>query len=111
MDDVISVLVDNNIDIAFISETWLSSMTNLTTSLLKKYGFNISHNFREKRGGGVAIIWNNKLDKQVRNGAVSRSFSTFQYQNIIFQGKFKMNLICILLGWYFINAVLHYNRQ
>ena len=95
MDDVISVLVDNNIDIAFISETWLSSMTNLTTSILKKYGFNISHNFREKRGGGVAIIWNNKLDKQVRNGAVSRSFSTFQYQNIIFQGKFKMNLICI----------------
>jgi hypothetical protein len=95
VDDVISVLVDNNVDIAFISETWLSSLTNLTTSILKKSGFNITHNFREKRGGGVGIIWNNKLDKQVRNGSVSRSFATFQYQNIIFQGKFKMNLMCI----------------
>lgn len=92
---MISILSDNCIDLACISETWFSSESNTTTSIIRNLGYNIVHNFREKVGGGVCVIWNSKLNKQVRNGPVIKSFDTFQYQNIIFQGKFKINLMCL----------------
>lgn len=83
------------IDFACVSETWFTSMSNSTTSILNKSGYNISHCFREKRGGGVAILWKHSIGKQVRKGSVNRNFETFQYQYITFQGKFKINLMCI----------------
>ena len=95
MDEVISILLDNNIGIACISETWLSSQSNSITSIIRNSGFDILHNYREKRGAGVAIIWNTNLNKQIRNSSVNKSFLTFQYQNITLIGKFKINLICI----------------
>lgn len=95
VDLVLSILFDNNIGIACIAETWFSGQSNTTTSIIKNSGYNISHNFRGKRGGGVAIIWKKELDKQVRNIAAIKSFDSFQYQNIIFNGKFKLNLICL----------------
>ena len=95
VDDVISVLSDNKVDIACFSETWLASLSNTTTSIFKNADYNISHSFREKRGGGVAILWKNSLTKQVRNSSIIRSFDSFEYQNIIFQGKFKINVMSI----------------
>ena len=67
VDRVLSILFDNNIGIACIAETWFSGQSNTTTSIIKNSGYNISHNFRGKRGGGVAIIWKKELAKQVRN--------------------------------------------
>lgn len=95
VDDVISILSDNDIGFACISETWFSSQSNLTTSILKNSGYNIAHYFREKRGGGVGIIWNNTLNSKVRSSSTNRSFDTFHYQCIIFHGKFKINLMCV----------------
>ena len=43
-----SILLDNNIDIAFISETWLSSETNSVTAHIKSYGFDLIHVFRDR---------------------------------------------------------------
>ena len=55
--DFIAVLQDSDIDIAAITETWLTAHKNTITSELKVAGYNIMHAFREnKRGGGVAII-------------------------------------------------------
>jgi hypothetical protein len=95
VDDVVSVLFDNNVDLACVSETWFSSQSNTTTSILRNSGYNIVHNFREKRGGGVGIIWNSRLNSKVRSSSTIRSFTTFQYQNIIFNGKYKINLMCL----------------
>ena len=61
-----SILLDNNIDIAFISETWLSSETNSVTAHIKSYGFDLIHVFRDKRGGGVAILWNKRVQKHIK---------------------------------------------
>ena len=95
VDDVLSIFSDNNIDFACCSETWFSTLSNTTTSIIKNAGYNIVHNFREKRGGGVGIIWSNRISKQVRNSSVIKSFDTFQYQNLFFHGKFNINLMCI----------------
>ena len=95
VDDVLSILFDSKIDLACISETWFSDQSNTTTSVIKSAGYNIAHVFREKRGAGVGIIWNNSLNKQVRSKSVTKLYDTFQYQNIIFHGKFSINLMCI----------------
>ena len=95
VDDVLTVLFDSKIGFGCFSETWFSSLSNITTSLIKAAGYNIVHAFREKRGGGVGIIWDNSLNKQVRSMPVTKLYDTFQYQNIIFHGKFSINLMCI----------------
>ena len=95
MDEVLSVFSDNGIKLGLVQETWFSSQTNLTTSVIKSAGFNIVHNFRTKRGGGVCILWHQTLDKQIKIAPTPKHFSTFQYQNLFFHGKFKINLITI----------------
>ena len=52
-------LEDQNIDIACITETWLSPDfgQDHTLSEIKNFGFNISSTSRKgRRGGGVAIL-------------------------------------------------------
>ena len=90
-----SVLIDNEVDVALFQETWFSSQSNSTTSIIKSYGFNIQHAFREKVGAGVAIVWRNNVDKQVHCTSNSFNFESLQYQTATFNGKFKMVIICI----------------
>ena len=52
------MLEEHEVDIAMISETWLTDATNNTTSVMKSYGDDIVHNFRDnQRGGGTAIVF------------------------------------------------------
>ena len=90
-----SILSDNDIGLAFISETWFSSQTNSVTAHIKNYGFDLIHVFREKRGGGVGILWKKSIQKYVRFSSVKNNFDTFQYQIIIFNGTVKTIFVCI----------------
>ena len=95
VDEVIAIMIDNNVKLAFISETWFSSQSNTTTAKIKSAGYNLVHYFRSKRGTGVGILWHESLEKQIKLSPVSKEYTTFQFQNVLFHGKFKMNLICI----------------
>ena len=90
-----SILIDNDISLAFISETWFSSQTNSVTAHIKNYGFDLIHVFREKRGGGVGILWKKSIQKFIRFSSVKNNFDTFQYQIIIFNGTVKTIFVCI----------------
>ena len=51
-------LVDNNIIILFVTETWLTDQNNNTTAQIKDHGYKIHHSHRSSRtGGGTAIIY------------------------------------------------------
>jgi hypothetical protein len=60
--DIMSYLVDDNVSILFVSETWLTSANNEITAAIKAQGYNIIHKTRsctatgKTRGGGVGII-------------------------------------------------------
>ena len=60
-----SVLHDTSTDVAFISETWLSSQKNKTTAVIKEYEYSIKHVVRDdsnkERGGGVGIVIKNTI--------------------------------------------------
>ena len=71
--DFIHILEDNDIEISFLTETWLQSQNNHVTALLLEAGYKISHYHRSaEKGGGVAII--------TRAHFVSKNEKTFHYQ-------------------------------
>ena len=82
--DFISLLEDNDIDISFITESWMTSQNNQTSALLQEAGYNIFHFCRQNRkGGGVGIIARNKFIP--KNGKLM-AFHTFE----IFMQSFKI---------------------
>ena len=84
---------DNQIDIAFITETWFSEEGNITTFAIKEAGYEIEHTYRDKRGGGVCILWKSHI--KAKSDFKRKNFETFQYSNILLDGNIKTNLICI----------------
>ena len=68
--NMLQVLEDNEIHIACITETWFDSIKGTFTTAIKEAGFEIVHDAREdKRGGGTAIIYKEKL--KVKPGKAS----------------------------------------
>ena len=59
LDDLLSLLEDEDLDVAAIIETWFTTQNNNITAELGEKGFSIYHFNREiKKGGGVALILN-----------------------------------------------------
>ena len=58
--DFIALLEDEGIDIAAVTEHWMSSHHNHITAELRERGYNIQHYCREEKdGGGVGVIYKN----------------------------------------------------
>lgn len=59
-------IIDNQILICFVSETWLTANNNDITATIKSYDFKIIHkprrNSDKSRGGGIAIIYHGSLN-------------------------------------------------
>ena len=62
IDNLMQYVINQNIDIFFITETWLSENNNHTTAVIKSYGYKIAHYFRPgMSGGGAAIVYKHHL--------------------------------------------------
>ena len=71
-------LVDNNISVACITESWLTDSNDFTTFRIKSYGYSVSHKHRElRRGGGVCFIY--KLSNKVIESKSKRIYESFEY--------------------------------
>ena len=49
----------DNIDIAFITESWLKEHSGEITCIIKTYGFDIHRTDRLGRGGGIIVLYKN----------------------------------------------------
>ena len=75
---------DDDIKIAVVSETWLTSITGYVTGYLRERGYLIHHHHRVgQRGGGVAIIFANTLT--IEHSKV-HSFKSFECVSASFTG-------------------------
>ena len=65
-------MISNNIDICFVSETWLHD--NISSELICPNGYGILRNDRStpRRGGGVAILY--KIDWRISDITASETF-------------------------------------
>ena len=91
------LLNDNAIDIAFITETWLTDHANSTTADIKSYGYRIIHDYRtEQKGGGAALIFKlnllyNPVDLKIKD------VTSFEYviASLTCTSDMKVLVICI----------------
>ena len=84
-------LIDNNVSICFLTETWLTENNNSTTAIIKSYGFNILHVFRDNtKGGGVGIVFKKELKFTRAN---IKSYTTFENVCIRFRAQNKNYLL------------------
>ena len=89
----VQLLCDNQVDVAFVTETWLSDESGTITSIIREAGYEIEHSYRSKRGGGVAIIY--KPNISIKTDVKIKSYESFMYKSIILNGKVKICLACI----------------
>ena len=58
-------LIDNQPDVIFLTETWLTSEKNHITAQIKEYGYLPLHKIRKNRekdrGGGIGILVKNNI--------------------------------------------------
>ena len=97
-DDFMIMLQDDIVDIAYVSETWLTDNANCTTALIKSYGFEIMHNFRiDGRGGGTALVFKSNLLFNVCNVTTDIPITSFGYTTASFKlaADIKMCLVCV----------------
>ena len=87
----------NNIDLFFLTETWLTNKVNDAT--VCPFNYNIYRSDRSSRGGGVAILFKNSLKViKVKNDSISTSNINFEYLcvDVIFK-KMKLRFCCVYL--------------
>lgn len=96
-DQVLQTLDNANIDIAFITETWLDNTSGNITYIIKNYGFDILRTDRESRGGGVAVIYRNiKCTMLSPPYHVSSSINSFEYHITRFKTTYETYCIVCL---------------
>ena len=61
---VFEILQDKSIDVCFLSETWLRKNDSAKLAEIKDYGFDILHQSRPGKGGGVAVAFKRTLNIQ-----------------------------------------------
>jgi len=91
---IIQTLLDSDIHIACITESWLNDGHDHTIAVLNSFGFSISHSFRATRkGGGVAILLRKEMKfKKIVNDAV---FDSFEWHGIKYLTRNPICILCI----------------
>ena len=76
MHHLIALLLDCELDVAAITETWFKTELNNCTATLRENGYSIYHFIREEKGGGgVALIYKDWLKL---HSAKCYNFQTFE---------------------------------
>ena len=86
---------DNQIDVAGICETWLTDSYNVTTAIIKSYGFSLIHDHRDnQKGGGTAIIYKPIYDLSVVK--FSESFKSFEFTSAMLKASQNKVMLIIM---------------
>ena len=85
-----------NIDIAFLTETWLNDLSGDITYTIKGYGFNICRTDRGSRGGIAVIYRNTKCTTLVIPQHICSSINYFEYHVIQLRSNDKTHCIICL---------------
>ena len=90
-----SFVIDNNISLILLSETWLGEMNNDVTAVVKANGYGIIHVPRscseKTRGGGVAIAFHKSL---TFTQVFIKSGTTFEAVSAKFKDASGQNVCC-----------------
>ena len=91
---VLEFLSDNDIDICFITETWLKLDDKAKFAEIHDSGFDIFSAPRRGRGGGVAFIFNPTKVRLMRNNV--KKYSSFEVLEAIVKTSSDSLRLCVV---------------
>ena len=98
LSDIMEHILDCNLDVVFLRETWLQTDENAITAEAKTYGYEILHNRRKdrekERGGGVRVLVRNKISAKQQK---SKHYSSLEYTVVQIKLCSKKSLFLISL--------------
>ena len=92
--NVMTYLEDNHVDISFLQETWLTSGDKNILAEIKEYGYKIQNQTRDtRRGGGLSILYKSNIQLTRLPAKPEMKFHTFE----TICSNFSINKIAITL--------------
>lgn len=89
--EFINFLNTNNIDIALVTETWLTSEIRISTPAFKCYRIDRS----DRRGGGVAILIRRSIQHELLRSVQTRYVENLGVEVRLRNGNTIKNCLCI----------------
>ena len=94
MQEIQLELVNNNLDLCILTETWIKDSDTFTPTRLCPNGYkSLSISRQDKVGGGIAIIYNSKLNISMARGQLFKTMESTCFS--INTGNRPVNLITI----------------
>ena len=89
-------LVDNNLDIFVLTETWLGVNDSIVINDLCPVGFSCINIPRgQRRGGGIGIVHRSEYSLQKTNFLQDGSFKSFEYVEVTLKGKINRHIAAV----------------
>ena len=109
-DEFMEHIIDYSTDFAFVSETWLTTVTNDVTAYFNTHGYTFHHVVRnddvKKRGGGVGILCRNKYKLTKIKSAKYQSFEHCIYSvrrdkhdRMVMVAFYRLDHVAISIFW------------
>lgn len=96
IDAIMQTIVDKDVDIGCICETWLFSQNNPVTAIIKSHGYLVNHDYRKsQRGGGTAIFY--KACYSAREVSLPCEFSTFEITCVAIKSHVAKTAVLVTL--------------
>lgn len=95
VDVIEEYIIEKDLDILTIAETWLKKVDELITRLITPNGYTLDHIDRQgKVGGGVAVICKSELSPRMDP---LRTFTSFEYMSLVVSPSKSLNIrICVI---------------
>ena len=88
-------LQDRDVDIVFLTETWLICQKSDVTKKVRDYGYNINHIFRKTRGGGVGILTKSSL--KVKPVTCNQKFTSLEHFIVSLTCVTGKTIVCVVI--------------
>ena len=97
MQNFLNIIEDAKVDLACVCETWFDSKNGSFSKMIRDAGYKLHHAYRqEKRGGGVAIMYKEKLAVKEEDASTSKYIS-FEYACITLTLQLQRRIVLICL--------------
>ena len=90
---VLELLKEEEIDVCFLTETWLKLDDKAKYAEVKDHGFDIISAPRRGRGGGVAFLYNPSVIKLTRNTV---RYSSFEVLEAVVKSQDQLIRLCVV---------------
>ena len=97
MQNFLNIIEDAKVDLACVCETWFDSKNGNFSKMIRDAGYKLHHAYREeKRAGGVAIMYKEKLTVKEEDASTSQ-YTSFEYACVTLTLQLQRRIVLVCL--------------